>query len=154
MTSTQQAPQTKYRKDYQAPDYTIDTVDLDFHLGEDGTLVDSKMRVLRNGDHARPLILDGEELETLKVSVDGQEWPASQVQIEEEKLTIEGLPADCRPAREPRVERAGDAEVMIPRERAVLAREATSRVSAEGNQQQAQAEPLASTEVVSEGEKS
>ncbi|MDF1838213.1 MAG: aminopeptidase N, partial [Planctomycetota bacterium] len=94
MTSTEQAPLTKYRKDYQAPDYTIDTVDLDFHLGEDGTLVDSKMRVLRNGDHTRPLILDGEELETLKVSVDGQEWPASQVQIEEEKLTIDGLPAD------------------------------------------------------------
>jgi aminopeptidase N len=94
MTSTEIAPETKYRKDYQAPDYTIDTVDLVFDLGEDGTRVDSKLSVKRNGEHGRPLVLDGEELETLKVCVDGQEWPAAQVLVGEEKLTIEGLPGE------------------------------------------------------------
>ncbi|MCP5022997.1 MAG: aminopeptidase N [bacterium] len=94
MTITETAPQAKYRKDYQAPDYTIATVDLVFDLGEEGTQVDSKMSMKRNGDHSRPLVLDGQEIETLKVCVDGQEWPTAQVSETDEQLTIEGLPAE------------------------------------------------------------
>ena len=48
------------------------------------------------------------------------------------RRVFEGLPADCRPARDPRVDRAGDAGVLIPRERAGLARETTSRAVSEG----------------------
>ena len=48
------------------------------------------------------------------------------------RRVFEGLPADCRPAREPRVERQADAGMLIPRERAGLARETTSRAVSEG----------------------
>lgn len=65
-------PLPKYRKDYAEPDYWIDTVDLEFELGEEWTHVRTRMRVRRNRDHGRPLVLDGEELDTRSVVLDGQ----------------------------------------------------------------------------------
>ncbi|MEZ6002749.1 MAG: M1 family aminopeptidase [Planctomycetota bacterium] len=93
MTQTQSAPARKYRKDYQQPDYWIDSVDLDFELGEDGTIVTCRAAVRRNGDHDRPLVLDGEELETLSIRIDGQLWGSDKYSEEAEKLSVHGVPA-------------------------------------------------------------
>ena len=54
--------------DYRPPDWLIDAVELDFRLGEAGTEVAARLALRRNpaaGDGARPLVLDGQELELL-----------------------------------------------------------------------------------------
>ncbi|RIX43090.1 MAG: aminopeptidase N [Rhodocyclales bacterium GT-UBC] len=66
-------PQTIYLKDYTVPAYLIDTVDLDFNIEASGTTVTSTLAMRRNpAAAAQPLVLDGEELETLAVRLDGQ----------------------------------------------------------------------------------
>ncbi|MDJ0955311.1 MAG: aminopeptidase N [Arenicellales bacterium] len=59
-----------YLKNYQPPDFFIDTVELEFILAEETTRVRNRLLLRRNGDHSRPLVLDGEglELNSLKVN--------------------------------------------------------------------------------------
>jgi aminopeptidase N len=56
-----------YLKDYQQPDYWVTHVDLTVDLREGETLVHAVLQVKKNGNHANPLVLDGEELELLEV---------------------------------------------------------------------------------------
>ncbi|GJL61269.1 MAG: aminopeptidase N [Nitrospirales bacterium] len=56
-----------YLKDYQQPDYRVTHVDLTVDLREGETLVRAVLQVKKNGNHANPLVLDGEELELLEV---------------------------------------------------------------------------------------
>ena len=86
-------PQTIYLKDYTPPAWLVDTVDLDVSIEADGTVVSATQTLRRNPAVAdQPLVLDGEELETLAVSVDGREHPylASAT-----SLTLNDLPASC-----------------------------------------------------------
>ncbi len=89
-------PQAVYRRDYRPPDYTIDRVDLDFLLGDDDAIVTARMDVRRNfaaeGD-APPLVLDGEDLETLEVKLDGESLAAPRCHVGEDELVIERPPA-------------------------------------------------------------
>ncbi len=57
--------------DYRPPDWLVPEVGLDVRLEADRTIVRSRLVVTRNGDHGRPLRLDGQDLETLGISVDG-----------------------------------------------------------------------------------
>ncbi|MFZ1745816.1 MAG: aminopeptidase N, partial [Nitrospirales bacterium] len=56
-----------YLKDYQQPDYWVTHVDLTVDLREGETLVSAVLQVKKNGNHANPLVLAGEELELLEV---------------------------------------------------------------------------------------
>ena len=89
-------PQAIYRRDYTAPDYWIDTVDLDFELGEEATLVRARLAVHRNpaleGDPP-PLVLVGEELELLELRIDGEDVPSSRYQTVPDALSVDGVPA-------------------------------------------------------------
>ncbi len=58
--------------DYAPPDWLIGEVDLDFRLGAEATSVHARLTVRRNGDHARPLVLDGHGLETHDIRIDGE----------------------------------------------------------------------------------
>lgn len=93
---SEEKPVTYYRKDYREPDYWIDQVDLDFELEADATEVTAVLSVRRNetleGD-APPLVLDGEELETLGVWLDGEALPDSAYAITDETLTVDSVPA-------------------------------------------------------------
>lgn len=71
MTYYSQAMTAKYRQDYQAPLYWIDSIDSDFQLQEPLTQVTAISRLRRNGEHNEPLVLDGEGLSLHSVSVDG-----------------------------------------------------------------------------------
>lgn len=71
MTDHSQAMTAKYRQDYRAPLYWIDSIDLDFQLQEPLTRVTAISRLRRNGEHNEPLVLDGEGLVLHSVSVDG-----------------------------------------------------------------------------------
>jgi len=85
-----EAPQTIHLKDYTPPAFLIDTVDLDFNIESVGTTVTATLAMRRNpAVAAQPLVLDGDELETLSVAVDGREAPFSATAT---TLTIADLP--------------------------------------------------------------
>ncbi|QWZ95891.1 aminopeptidase N [Aeromonas sp. FDAARGOS 1411] len=93
MTDHSQAMTAKYRQDYQAPLYWIDTIDLDFQLQEPLTQVTAITRIRRNGEHNAPLVLDGEQLTLKRVAIDG--IPCDHYEQGESSLTLFNLPAEC-----------------------------------------------------------
>ena len=60
------------REDYRPPDWLVPEISLDFDLGLERTRVRATLEVVRNGEHDRPLRLDGDELELISVTADGQ----------------------------------------------------------------------------------
>ncbi len=85
-----EAPQPVRLAEYRPPAYLIDEVFLDFSLEPSATRVKARLTVRRNGDHADPLVLDGEGLKTISVAVDGV---AHRYEATAEALTLLGLPA-------------------------------------------------------------
>ncbi|MGI2216711.1 aminopeptidase N [Shewanella baltica] len=67
--------QAKYLKDYQAPLFTIDTIDLAFNLAGNETQVQAISRVKRTSKHTQALVLDGEDLTVISLTVDGEAVP-------------------------------------------------------------------------------
>jgi aminopeptidase N len=61
------------REDYRPPDWHVPEISLDFDLGAERTRVRAILSVERNGDHDRPLRLDGDDLVLISVKVDGAE---------------------------------------------------------------------------------
>ncbi len=94
-TDTLDQPATNYLKDYRPPDYLIDTVFLDFQLGEANTEVEARLSIRRNpkasGD-AAPLVLDGEDLTLLALCMNGQRLPEPFYTVDAESLTIHEVP--------------------------------------------------------------
>lgn len=85
-----ETPQTIHLKDYAAPAFFVDTVDLDFDIEPGHTTVSATLALRRNPDRpGQPLVLDGGELETLGVTVDGENQPFLQT---ENSLTIDDVP--------------------------------------------------------------
>ena len=83
-------PQTVYLKDYTPPAFLVATVDLDFVIETGSTTVTATLAMRRNpAVAAQALVLDGEELETLSVAVDGQKVPFSATPT---TLTLNDLP--------------------------------------------------------------
>jgi len=74
------------REDYRPPDWLVAEIALDFDLGVDRTRVRATLSVERNGAHARPLRLEGDDVKLLSVRVDGQD---GQWKLEGEQLVIE-----------------------------------------------------------------
>lgn len=69
------APLTVRLSDYAEPDWLIPDVALDFDLDAERTVVRARLSIVRNGDHDRPLVLDGDRLELLSARVDGADRP-------------------------------------------------------------------------------
>jgi aminopeptidase N len=67
------APATIRREDYRPPDWLVPDIALDFELDAARTRVRATLSVARNGDHDRPLRLDGDGLTPLSVRIDGEE---------------------------------------------------------------------------------
>jgi aminopeptidase N len=78
-----------HREDYQAPDFLIPDVHLSFQLDGDATLVTARLTVERSGTHARPLVLDGDELSLVSLHLNGE---AQTPTLSETSLTIEACP--------------------------------------------------------------
>jgi aminopeptidase N len=64
-------PHSIRREDYRPPDWLVPEVALDFDLDPATTTVRARIEVRRNGDHGRPLRLDGDGLTPVTVRVDG-----------------------------------------------------------------------------------
>lgn len=85
-------PQVIYLKDYQAPEYLIDETHLTFELFEDHTLVHAQLVMRRNparGAGLPPLVLDGQQLELLRASLDDQELQPGDYQLDADSLTVQ-----------------------------------------------------------------
>ena len=71
MPDAPMAPPTIRLSDYKVPDWTVPEITLRFELDAARTRVHARLTVSRNGAHARPLVLDGEDLTLVSISVDG-----------------------------------------------------------------------------------
>jgi aminopeptidase N len=88
-------PQHKqiYLKDYQPPAYLVESVDLIFDLGEESTIVTSRLNLTRNSaGKGGALILDGKELALRSLHLDGRPLTANEFEVTEEALTIFAVP--------------------------------------------------------------
>ena len=91
----QSTRQPKLLKDYAAPDYLVETVELDFALDPKATRVRSKLRLHRNpkaGQAGRPLVLDGEGLVLQSLALDGKPLGLDDYRLDEKSLTILSVP--------------------------------------------------------------
>ena len=90
-----QTPQTIYLKDYRPPQFLIDTVDLNIDLAEEWTTVKAELSFRRNPDStesSNTLMLDGQKMELMAVSLDNVELTQEQYQVDESQLTITDVP--------------------------------------------------------------
>ncbi len=90
---TQEAPTIRLQ-DYAPPAYYIDTVELNFDLDPKRTIVRSKL-VVRCADHTPtdvPLVLDGDELELVSISLEGSTLSPEDYDLDEERLSISSPP--------------------------------------------------------------
>jgi len=84
-------PKMIYLKDYQAPEYLIDETHLTFELFEDHTRVHAQLVMRRNpqrGAGLPPLVLDGQQLELVSVTLDDVELTAADYQLSDSHLTL------------------------------------------------------------------
>ncbi len=85
-------PQPIRLADYTPPDFFIDEADLDFQLEPSATRVKARLAIRRNGDHDRPLRLNGERVKPVSISLDGRILGPEERQIDSEWLTIADVP--------------------------------------------------------------
>jgi aminopeptidase N len=80
-------------KDYKVPDFLIDKVDLEFELGEEKTLVKSRLEMQKNPEgSAKELVLQGEALELKSIAIDGKILEPKQYKVTDTTLTIARVP--------------------------------------------------------------
>jgi aminopeptidase N len=81
-------PRTIHLKDYTPPAFLISRVELDVDIRDDHALVRAQLQVKRNAGPG-PLLLDGDELELVSVSVNGK--PAAH-SVAPDRLTVPDVP--------------------------------------------------------------
>lgn len=82
-------PKTIRLADYEPPAFSVETVDLLFELNPERTVVSAKLILQRTaGAAGAPLVLDGEDLDLLSISVDGAELAPAGYEVTEEGLTV------------------------------------------------------------------
>ncbi|MDP5135448.1 aminopeptidase N [Rheinheimera baltica] len=82
------------RHDYKCPEFLVSHINLFFELDTKATKVTSVMQVHRQLTGAA-LVLDGQQLELLRVAVDGKDLQCSEYHQDNETLTIANLPDRC-----------------------------------------------------------
>lgn len=88
------APTEIFLKDYKMPDYYFDTVDLKFSLGEEKTIVSSKIAVVpRIEGSSPPLVLDGHDLTLVSVKLNGNALKEEDYHVDGRHLTIRSPPS-------------------------------------------------------------
>ncbi|HET8816383.1 MAG TPA: aminopeptidase N [Pseudidiomarina sp.] len=93
MSSHQSQTQAKFRVDYQAPRFQVESVGLVFRLDPTSTQVTNCMQLQRLS--AGDLELDGEQLILESIALDGVELDSSRYQLSQTKLVIADLPERC-----------------------------------------------------------
>ena len=84
-------PRAIHLADYQAPDFRIDTVHLDFALDPENTRVAARLAITRQRAGA-PLVLHGEELKLISVTLDAKLLADGEYRLDAKTLTIASVP--------------------------------------------------------------
>ncbi|HRJ71312.1 MAG TPA: M1 family aminopeptidase, partial [Terrimicrobiaceae bacterium] len=81
--------------DYRAPDFLVETVDLDFNLQAEATRVRAVMRLRRNpeGFDTTPLVLEGDDLSLAEVRLDGRLLGHDDYTVAPDKLVLANPPS-------------------------------------------------------------
>jgi aminopeptidase N len=91
-------PVTIYRNAYTVFDYIVEKLELTFQLFDERTVVTAKGKYLRNPESKKkknpPLVLFGEELELLAVSVDEIKLYEYEYQVDDKTLQLDQLPEE------------------------------------------------------------
>ncbi|PHQ80421.1 MAG: aminopeptidase N [Coxiella sp. (in: Bacteria)] len=91
-------PQMIYLSDYKPCDFVVDNVHLNFELQEKTTRVISILHLSRNPQSDRtdaPLVLQGEELDLVRVAMDGKALADDAYQVDATSLTIANVANEC-----------------------------------------------------------
>lgn len=92
---TETAHRTVYRKEYSAPDYSVDSIELRFELSEDSTIVTSRLALRSMYDVSQgipPLVLNGKNITLRGLKLDGASLDTSRYSFTSELLTIHDVP--------------------------------------------------------------
>jgi aminopeptidase N len=84
-----------YRKDYRPPGFVVDAIDLSFALDPAATVVKAKMDIRRNEastEQSSVLELHGDELELVKVALDGAPLSPGRFEADSQSLRILNVP--------------------------------------------------------------
>src|SRR5690606_23575642 len=90
-----ETPQTIHLKDYTPPPFLVDTVEMDVDFQPASAIVSTKATMRRNPAAVlanAPLVLDGEELKTLSVAVNGTALLPHDYVETATSLTLSDLP--------------------------------------------------------------
>ena len=85
-------PRAIHLADYQAPEFRIHTVHLDFVLEPEATRVTSRLEIERQSGNG-PLVLQGEDQKLLSMTLDGRVLSASDYLLDDKSLSIGKIPA-------------------------------------------------------------
>ena len=91
-------PRVTRLADYRPPAFLVDTVALRFELGDEATLVHSRLEIRRNALHGvdgAPLILNGQGLALVSLTLNGRLLGAAEYQCDAETLCIARVPDQC-----------------------------------------------------------
>ncbi|MEE9386665.1 MAG: aminopeptidase N [Nannocystaceae bacterium] len=91
-----QSPQPRFRRDYRPAPYAIERVDLCFEIRPGETTVVAKLSVRRNSEvdaASADLVLDGESLHLLEISLDGHPLDEARYRVAATGLTLLRPPA-------------------------------------------------------------
>jgi len=92
---TENTHTTIHRNDYRPPDHTIESIELSFELGEEITLVRSRLAVRAAYDRSkgeRPLTLVGHRFTLRGLRIDGSPLAPEDFQVSEEALVVPTVP--------------------------------------------------------------
>ncbi|HUY04690.1 MAG TPA: M1 family aminopeptidase, partial [Rhodocyclaceae bacterium] len=92
---TTDTPHTVLLKDYTPPAFLVDSVDLDVNFQGESAVVSARLAMRRNPvarDRRSPLELDGDELETLALILDGEALAAGRYSLDQTRLSIADVP--------------------------------------------------------------
>ena len=92
MLRTENAPQTKYLKDYKKPDFSIEHIHLTFDIRAGVTTVTAKTVFKRENPAATALVLDGQELALKSVTLDGEKLAGNRYSADDTSLTVHDVP--------------------------------------------------------------
>ncbi len=87
-------PQTTYLRDYTPPTFLVESVALDIDIQAAHTLVRATLKIVRNplAPTPGPLVLAGDSLQLLSVSLDGQALPPDAFEVSADALTLHHVP--------------------------------------------------------------
>lgn len=82
-------PKEIFLKDYKMPDYYFDTVDLKFLLGEEKTIVNSRITVFPRVEGSKfPLVLNGDDVQLISIKINSEDLKEEDYVLDSRHLTI------------------------------------------------------------------